>query len=91
MEILKHNLKHLLIALDQFFNVFLCMLIMPATKHYADETLSSHCYRWSVAGTAQWPRNILDKIAYYLGDGKDHCYNSYMSERCGKQLPPEMR
>ena len=33
---------------------------------------------------------MLDKIAALLGD-KNHCYNSYLSEKLNRQLPPEFK
>ena len=74
--------KAVLIALDQLVNAL--------AGGWPDETLSSRCYRWDVAGVAHWPRRMLDAVARLLGD-PDHCRASFESERQGRQLPPEMR
>ena len=74
--------KNLLIAVDQLVNAIL--------GGYCDETLSSRSYRWDVNGTRHWPRRIIDYIADKLGD-TDHCHESFISEREGRQLPPEAR
>lgn len=75
-------LKALLIALDQFINALL--------GGWPDETLSSRCWRWDQAGVRSWPRKVLDGVARLLGD-RDHCRQSFESERQGRQLPPELR
>lgn len=75
-------LKALLIALDQFINALL--------GGWPDETLSSRCWRWEQAGVRSWPRKVLDGVARLLGD-RDHCRQSFESERQGRQLPPELR
>lgn len=75
-------LKALLIALDQFINALL--------GGWPDETLSSRCWRWEQAGVCSWPRKVLDGVARLLGD-RDHCRQSFESERQGRQLPPELR
>jgi len=83
-----HNLKQLAIAVDQFFNVALCFFLRE--RAWADETLSSHCWRWEKDGVRAWPRKLVDRLALLFGD-TDHCYESYESERLGKQLPPVFR
>lgn len=75
-------LKALLIALDQFINALL--------GGWPDETLSSRCWRWEQAGVRSWPRKVLDGVARLLGD-REHCRQSFESERQGRQLPPELR
>ena len=74
--------KAVLIALDQLVNA--------VSLGYPDETISSRAYRWDVSGKRHWPRKLIDKVAALLGD-EDHCHESYVSERSGRQLPPEMR
>ena len=74
--------KNLLIALDQLLNALI--------GGFCDETLSSRSYRWDVAGKRHWPRRCIDRIAAILGD-RNHCEESFISEREGRQLPPEAR
>lgn len=74
--------KALLIALDQFVNA-LC-------GGWPDETISSRAWRWELAGVRAWPRRLIDGLALLFGD-RDHCRESYESERTGRQLPPELR
>ncbi len=74
--------KSVLIALDQLLNAIF--------GGWPDETVSSHSYRWDVSGKRHWPRHLIDKVAAWLGD-RDHCYQSFLSERLGRQLPPEAR
>ena len=84
---LKHNIKQLFIALNQLLNV---ILSFPFEMAWADETLSSHSYRLYSSGRLCWPRTWIDWVADKLGD-KNHCYESYVSERTARQLPPELR
>lgn len=74
--------KAVLIALDQLLNT-LCF-------GWPDETISSRSYRWDIHGKRHWPRAMIDRIAKVFGDN-DHCRESYISERTGRQLPPEAR
>lgn len=73
-------LKNLLIAIDQLANA--------ALGNYCDETLSSRCYRMDRDGKRSWPRKVVDTLFFWE---KEHCYESYMSERERAQLPPEFR
>lgn len=61
----------------------------PTIKVWADETLSSRCWRLSLAGT-DWPRKLVDGLFLLFGE-LDHCREAYESERLGRQLPPELR
>lgn len=72
--------KQILIALDQLINAF-CF-------GWADETLSSRAWRWHVAGGRHIPCKVIDALFWW---DKEHCYNSYISEREGRHLPPELR
>ena len=74
--------KALLIALDQLLNA-LC-------GGWPDETISSRAWRWELSGTRSWPHKLIDGLALILGD-RDHCRESFESERLGRQLPPELR
>lgn len=76
-------LKQVLISIDQFFNALF--------GGYADETMSSHLHRLrrdgKFFGFIAYP---VDWIAYCLGD-KNHCEESYKSEKNRLQSPPEER
>ena len=72
-------LKAVLIALDQLVNAL--------AGGWPDETLSSRCWRWHLAGKT-WPARLVDWLFWW---DKDHCRESFLSERQGRQLPPEMR
>lgn len=87
METLKHNILQLLIAIDQLFNVIIGIVFVPHKKSYADETLSSRCWRASLAGY-DTPRKIIDFVFSFR---RNHCKESFESERLGRKLPPECR
>lgn len=72
--------KAILIALDQLVNTVF--------NGWPDETFSSRCWRWSRDGKRDWPRKLVDGILFW---DKNHCRESYESERVGRQLPPELR
>lgn len=81
-----HHLKQILIAIDQLFNTLFF--------GWADETLSSKCYRLKRDGVRSWPCNLIDTLFFWDRDkatGKKHCELSYLSEVKRNQLPPEMR
>lgn len=72
--------RAVLIAVDQLVNaVFM---------GWPDETLSSRAWRWEQDGVRSWPRKLIDTLFF---TEKAHCYQSYVSEREGRQLPPELR
>lgn len=88
---IRHNLYQLLIAVDQLANALLGLLLVHE-KSWADETLSSRCYRWHDAGKRSWPARVVDALFFWDRDGeKRHCEMSFESERNGRQLPPEAR
>ena len=72
--------KAVLIAADQFVNALLA--------GWPDETLSSRAWRWEQNGVRSWPRRLIDRLFFWE---QDHCQQSYISEREGRQLPPELR
>ena len=74
--------KAVLIALDQLVNAL--------AGGWPDETISSRCWRWELAGKRSWPRRLIDRLALIFRD-ENHCRESYESERQGRQLPPELR
>lgn len=72
--------KKVLIAIDQLINTLI--------GGWPDETLSSRAYRWEQSGKRSWTRKMIDAIFFWE---ERHCYSSYISEREGRQLPPELR
>jgi len=68
------------IAIDQLINAL--------TGGWADETFCSRAYRLCNDKITCLPMKIIDTLIWF---DKDHCYQAYMSERIGKQLPPELR
>lgn len=77
----------LFIACDQLANVLITPLQSSA---WADETLSSRCYRahrdGKVAGVFMKP---IDWLFSWQTD--EHCRNAYLKERARANLPPEFR
>ena len=74
-----HHIKQILIAIDQLLNTLLF--------GWADETLSSRCWRWSLKGR-DWPRKLVDTLLFF---DKEHCKTSYESEVLRRQCPVELR
>ena len=74
--------KAVFIALDQVVNAL--------GGGLPDETLSSRAWRWHVDGVRHWPCRIIDRVAAFFDD-VNHCKESFLSERLGRQLPPEAR
>lgn len=85
---LLHNLKQILIAIDQLGNAVLCSLFEPHVQAWADESLSAHAWRWEINGVRHWPRKLIDGIFCWQ---KEHCKNSYEAEKLRLQAPPETR
>ena len=69
-------MKQFLIAIDQVFNTIF-------GSGWADETLSAYAWRRQDR-LYVW----IDKLFFW---DKDHCKESYESERLRMQLPPEYR
>ena len=82
-----HNLKQLLIAIDQFLTVLVFMVLFPKLTSWADETFSARCHRMALDGITL-PEKIVDAILFF---DKNHCLESYKSELEGRQLPPSLR
>ncbi len=81
---IKNYILQMLIAVDQLFNTFLA--------GYADETLSSRCYRLKRDKVTSIPCNIIDAIFFFdTRRGKQHCQLAYESEKKRYHLPAEMR
>lgn len=72
--------RAVLIAIDQLMNAVLA--------GWPDETMSSRAWRWEQDGIRSWPRKLIDALFFME---KEHCRQSYISEREGRQLPPELR
>ncbi len=68
------------IAWDQLFNAHF--------RGWPDETLSSRCWRLHRDGKKHWPRKLVDTLLFW---DKNHCQESYESERIGRQIAPEFR
>ena len=85
MDIIKHNSKQLLIAIDQVFNVLNRFF---TEKKYADETISSRAYRFRRDDNKAIYEKVINTLFFWE---KDHCYESYKSEMDRLQLPPEFR
>lgn len=77
---LRHWLKQVLVALDQFVNAL--------AGGWADETLSARC--WRLRGQAVWGvlRMVVDAVFFF---DKNHCEEAYRSEVLRLQCPPEVR
>jgi len=82
---MKQRLLNLLISLDQF--VF-CLLTIGASD--PDETLSAAAWRWELQGKIMGKllRPTIDLVIWF---DRRHCFNSYQSEKLGKQLPKSYR
>ncbi len=72
--------RSVLIAADQLVNALL--------GGWPDETLSSRAWRLHVAGLRSWPCRLIDSLFFWEDN---HCFAAYISEREGRQLPPELR
>lgn len=80
LDALLWHVKQAAVAFDQLCNALL--------GGWADETLSSRCWRWEKDGVCAWPRKLVDALLWF---DQDHCRLSFESERQGSQLPPELR
>lgn len=96
-EIIRHNGWQTIVSLDQALHclggllssLLLACIRAPALPVvWADETLSSHCWRWHLYGIRSWPCRMVDALFWWQ---KAHCRSAYESERDGRQLPPELR
>ena len=72
--------KSVAIAVDQLINAIL--------GGWPDEAISSVAHRLDRDGIRSWPRKLIDGLFFWE---KEHCKNSYESERLRRQLPPELR
>lgn len=86
MSALRFWALQVLVALDQLANA-----LVPGG--WADETMSSRLYRLDRDGRGRWARVLrpaVDALARPFGQ-RDHCRESYDSERLRLQCPPEER
>lgn len=96
-EIIRHNGWQTIVSLDQTLHCLgglLSSLLLACIRDaalpvvWADETLSSRCWRWHLYGVRSWPCRLVNMLFWWQ---KNHCRSAYESEREGRQLPPEMR
>lgn len=83
--------KQFAVACDQLLNTTL--RDGPGlARGWADETISSRCWRLS-ATLPTWERRraAVDWVALHVFKEKDHCLESFTSERLMRQFPPELR
>ena len=88
LKTIRHNWHQILVSADQFLTTMLCSIFFPTERSYADETLSCRSMRWEWNRVRKWPRRFIDRLFFWE---QDHCYQSYIFEREGRQLPPELR
>ncbi|NJD38464.1 MAG: pseudouridine synthase [Geobacter sp.] len=73
-------LEQVFIAIDQFFNTVF--------KGWADETISSRCWRLRADRWWGMSRKVVDGLFFWQ---PNHCQTAYESELNRRQLPPEFR
>lgn len=84
---IRHGGYQLAIALDQLLNVALNPL---SRESWADETMSSRCWRQRHRYPYKAYRVVIDALFWPI-QGADHCENAFRKEREGRHLPPELR
>lgn len=84
---IRHGGYQLAIALDQLLNVALNPLSLES---WADETMSSRCWRQRHRYPYKAYRVVIDAM-FWAFQGADHCENAFRKEREGRHLPPELR
>lgn len=83
MNLLKHFIVNVGIWLTQTLNVWLFL-------GYADESVSSRCWRLrAYHGWAQL-RSVVDFVARFFGQ-ENHCHAAYVAELQRRQYPPDFR
>lgn len=108
-EIIRHNFWQAVVSIDQALHclggllaalLLACVpgavlpVVLPVV--WADETLSSRCWRWRLDGVRSWPSRLVDGLFWWDRERRGavvvrHCELSWESERQGRQLPPELR
>lgn len=77
---IKQRILNLLIALDQFVYVLITL-----GEGMPDETMSAAAYRAYITGRPWgFMKRVIDRLFWF---DPDHCYQAYMSEVNGTQLP----
>ncbi len=74
-------LLNLLIALDQFIGALLL-------GNEADMTISAQAWLWHLQGKRDWPYRLIDGLLFW---DRNHCEESFRSEKERKQVPKEVR
>ena len=104
-DVIRHNGWQAVVSLDQALHclggllVALLLACVPGAVLpvvWADETLSSRCWRWRLDGVRSWPSRLVDWLFFWDRERRGavmvrHCELSWESERDGRQLPPELR
>ena len=85
-EVIKHNSKQFLIAIDQAFSCLVCTLYKE--KAFGDESLSSRSWRWYRDSVRKYPKRAINILFFWQ---KNHCKESYESEQLRLHFPPELR
>ena len=85
---IKHNVFQLFVALDQFLNVLIGMIIEPSQKQWSDLTLSAHTWIHYTRGEWCWFYWLVNHIFFWQNN---HCKEAYESEAQRSHLPPELR
>ena len=105
LDTIRHNLWQTVVSLDQTIHcmgglvaslLLLCIRDSTLPVVWADETLSSRCWRWYLYGVRRWPYRLIDILFWWDTEQRDgvvvrHCQLSWESECLRKQSPPELR
>lgn len=85
---LRRRFLNVAIALDQ-----LAWTVVTLGDGCPDETISAALWRMESQGkrAGRWLRPIVDWLAWTLFRDKNHCLESYWSEKTGKQLHKDYR
>ena len=86
-QIFRHNGWQALVSIDQALHniggamwagLALILVNLPTGQTWADETLSSRCHRWRIAGIL-WPAKIVNALFWWQDD---ECYQAvYMNDQ----------
>lgn len=84
MTALRHWITQVGIWLTQTGNVWLLF-------GYADESVSSRCWRLQAHSGWSQLRALVDWVALHAFGQRDHCFKAYIAEVTRRQLPPVLR
>lgn len=84
MTALRHWITQVGIWLTQSLNVWLFI-------GYADESVSSRCWRLRAFPGWSHLRAFVDAVALHVFGQQDHCLKAYEAELNRRQLPPQFR